>query len=562
MIILELNIDHFGKLKKRQISFRPGTNIISGNNETGKTTIASFIKAMLYGLGEGEEEYLHFFPRSYEGTFGGSMKVLENGRFYEIRRELSGAARGVFVRELTSGLDEEDPEAFLRKITGGLDREAYEATGFIGVDSFGEDAEKYRETEEKHLEAKKEEGIRNRFFNARTALLAERDECREKIDDTLEGKRILLDRKKAEVGEKLKELGEALPEVKGRLEECSKGLQEDEEKVRISNEAREKGYREEMLTEKEKLAAYVRDFRKSTANGQTAGVVLLVAGILAGFAAWFYMTSYGVGILDYQDPHYLVSAILMGGGVLLFLTGLIVTIRVFVKKKAEEKRLKGQNELNDAVEKAEKKYQDYLDRRAEMDDHVPNETGRKEEIAALTAEAERLSGEEAAAAETMQEIEKESADLAGREEKDREFRRNLRALELSIATFDRVGRLNENEDFNEFSAAATEFYRSLLPERPAVIRVKNGMITVEFEDSGRHLLTRLSTGTMHEVLIAVRFAKLWELDPEKRMPLILDDVFSNFDETRLAAAMDYLRGTGRQAILFSCQKTRIEENKI
>ena len=562
MIILELNIDHFGKLRKRQISFRPGTNIISGNNETGKTTIASFIKAMLYGLEEGEEEYLHFFPRAYEGTFGGGMKVLENGRFYEIRRELSGNARGVFVRELTNGLDEEDPETFLKKLTGGMDRSTYEATGFIGVNSFGEDAEKYRETEEKNEEAKREEAIRNNFFNARAELAKQRDGCREKTDDTLEGKRVLLDRKKAEIGEKLKGLGETLPEVKDRLAEKTKSLQEDTEKVLKQNEAREEAYKEKMLGEKEKLAAYVSSFRKSTANGQALGIALMVAGILAGIAAWFYMTSYEVGFIDFQHPHYLFSAILMGLGLLLFLVGLIVSIRVFVKKKKEDKRLKGQNELNEAVDEAEKQYQHYLDHRAEMDDKVPNEAARKDEISALTEEAERLGTEERETAAVMAEIEKEDLDLAAREEKDRELRKNLRAMELSLATFDRVGRLNENEDFNEFSAASTEFYRSLLPERPAVIHVKNEMITVELEESGRHLLSQLSTGTMHEVLIAVRFAKLWELDPEKRMPLILDDVFSNFDETRLAAAMDYLRGTGRQAILFSCQKTRIEENKI
>ena len=561
MIILELNIDHFGKLKKRQISFRPGTNIISGNNETGKTTIASFIKAMLYGLNEGEEEYLHFFPRAYEGAFGGSMKVLENGRFYEIRRELSGAKRGLFVRELTSGLDEEDPEAFLKKLVGGMDRAAYEATGFIGANSFGEDVEKYRETEEKHREAKREEDIRNRFFNARAELKKQRDDCQEKTDDTLEGKRVLLDRRKAEVGEKLKALEEALPEAKSRLDEMTKRLTEDEARVRQQNEAREEGLRQEMVAEKERLAEHIRGIKKSAKHSRAAGVALMVAGILAGLAAWFYMTSYAVGILDFSHPHYLVSVLLAGGGIVLFLAGLIVTISVAVKKKAEEKRLKDQNELNDAVEKAEKKYQNYLDHRDEYDDQVPEEEERKAAIGTLSGEVEQLGKEEAETARTMEEIEKEDGDLAAREEKDREYRKNLRAMDLSLATFDRVGRLNENEDFNEFSAAATEFYRSLLPERPAVIHVKNEMITVELKESGRHLLSQLSTGTMHETLIAVRLAKLWELDPEKRLPLILDDVFSNFDETRLAAAMEFLRRTGRQAILFSCQQAKTEENQ-
>ena len=97
-------------------------------------------------------------------------------------------------------------------------------------------------------------------------------------------------------------------------------------------------------------------------------------------------------------------------------------------------------------------------------------------------------------------------------------------------------------------------WRRSFTEKPAKIRVKYETVTLEMKDSGRHLLLQLSTGTMHETLIAVRMAKLQTLDPAKKLPFILDDVFTNFDEERLAAAMEYLRSTGRQVILFSCKQ--------
>ena len=50
MKIKELNIIEFGGLKDRKIAFDEGMNIISGENEAGKSTVMLFIKYMLYGL--------------------------------------------------------------------------------------------------------------------------------------------------------------------------------------------------------------------------------------------------------------------------------------------------------------------------------------------------------------------------------------------------------------------------------------------------------------------------------------------------------------------------------
>ena len=44
MIIRELSLKHFGKFHDRKISLSPGINIIYGDNESGKTTVHSFIR--------------------------------------------------------------------------------------------------------------------------------------------------------------------------------------------------------------------------------------------------------------------------------------------------------------------------------------------------------------------------------------------------------------------------------------------------------------------------------------------------------------------------------------
>ncbi len=67
-------------------------------------------------------------------------------------------------------------------------------------------------------------------------------------------------------------------------------------------------------------------------------------------------------------------------------------------------------------------------------------------------------------------------------------------------------------------------------------------------------LAALSTGTQDQVWLALRLAMTDLLLP-KEAPLILDDVFLTFDETRTAAALNTLANNGRQVLLFSCKKS-------
>ncbi len=58
MKIERLEIISFGKLKNKTIDFTDGLNIIYGDNESGKSTVISFIYAMLYGFGESRTKAL------------------------------------------------------------------------------------------------------------------------------------------------------------------------------------------------------------------------------------------------------------------------------------------------------------------------------------------------------------------------------------------------------------------------------------------------------------------------------------------------------------------------
>lgn len=91
MIIKSLEIISFGKFKNKTIEFTDGLNVICGNNESGKTTIISFIYAMLYGFGDNRgksaslrEKYTPWDGGECEGKL---TAVLPNGKNITIYRK-------------------------------------------------------------------------------------------------------------------------------------------------------------------------------------------------------------------------------------------------------------------------------------------------------------------------------------------------------------------------------------------------------------------------------------------------------------------------------------------
>ena len=72
-----------------------------------------------------------------------------------------------------------------------------------------------------------------------------------------------------------------------------------------------------------------------------------------------------------------------------------------------------------------------------------------------------------------------------------------------------------------------------------------------------HEGSQLSQGTADQLYLAVRLAICEMVLPaERAVPIILDDALVNFDDERMAAALDYLLGLSskHQILLFTCQK--------
>ncbi len=91
MKLLRLHVENFGKLQNFDFSFDKGLNILLEENGWGKSTLAAFIKAMLYGMPANSRQSLDENERKkympwQGGAYGGSLEFSTATGKYRIER--------------------------------------------------------------------------------------------------------------------------------------------------------------------------------------------------------------------------------------------------------------------------------------------------------------------------------------------------------------------------------------------------------------------------------------------------------------------------------------------
>ena len=98
MRIEKIYMESFMGKKDFTLTLAPGVNILEGDNESGKTTVADFIRFMLYGasskgIGGALSERQRFLGFG-ESAFGGYMELSAHGTRYRIDRRITATAAG------------------------------------------------------------------------------------------------------------------------------------------------------------------------------------------------------------------------------------------------------------------------------------------------------------------------------------------------------------------------------------------------------------------------------------------------------------------------------------
>ncbi len=91
MKLIRCKVAAFGKLKNFEYEFTDGLNTVKQDNGWGKSTLATFVKAMFYGLDDGkrsvaENERTRFKPWNSTQAFGGSVEFKWGDGEYRLER--------------------------------------------------------------------------------------------------------------------------------------------------------------------------------------------------------------------------------------------------------------------------------------------------------------------------------------------------------------------------------------------------------------------------------------------------------------------------------------------
>lgn len=142
MKLISCKINSFGALKNFEYDFSEGLNTVKQDNGWGKSTFASFIKAMFYGLTDGKKsvadnERVKFRPWNSTERFGGSVVFEWAGERYKIERFFGGKASEDSVRLFD---DRTGKEFFKTDNLGarifGVDEEGFLSTAYFSQKDF------------------------------------------------------------------------------------------------------------------------------------------------------------------------------------------------------------------------------------------------------------------------------------------------------------------------------------------------------------------------------------------------------------------------------------------
>ncbi len=142
MKIKKITVDSFGKLKNKTVELSDGINVIKGENESGKSSLARFIRFMLYGFTSRNTDISKNDKKKYQPWDGsackGSLDLSAGTEAYTLRREQA-------ARASQSITDSSGVPVFKGEVPGevflGVDEDTYDKTALISAgDVYFDDA--------------------------------------------------------------------------------------------------------------------------------------------------------------------------------------------------------------------------------------------------------------------------------------------------------------------------------------------------------------------------------------------------------------------------------------
>ncbi|MDF2536053.1 MAG: family ATPase [Bacillales bacterium] len=135
MKILEIDIYGFGKLAQTKLKFDKEMQVFFGENEAGKSTVFSFIQAILFGFTSKGSSSTQYEPKHVH-AYGGSLTLeLPNKDIVKVERVKKTSGSTVKVNYTNGRIGDESD---LREMLQGLDKSFFEKSYYFNLDGLRE----------------------------------------------------------------------------------------------------------------------------------------------------------------------------------------------------------------------------------------------------------------------------------------------------------------------------------------------------------------------------------------------------------------------------------------
>ncbi len=557
MVITELYLKNFGMLSEKRIRLYDGIQVISGENEYGKSTIHAFIRAMLFGMERGrgraaaKDDFSRYEPWDHPECYGGTMRFVCGGRSFRLERSFARPVRPAVLICEDDGEELSVEQGDLAMLLGGLTEGVFDSTVSVGQLK-AEPGKTLSDVLENYAANYYETGNGEVDLNRALRILRERRRAAEK---------------------KAREEEAAQRERQQRLLQECRYLEQDMERLNCEYESCRESMKE--LRQERNRKTHVlepqtngqdtgeepakSEQEEGAESGISARSMLLAGagGIFAGLIGF----AWGMALGDMGQaggagafaglPSFPITVI----GALIALAGAAVLVAGCLAWRKEKRRRKEKSRRNKESSQKEES------RREEENSRKSGETSGQTEKAA--EEERRLSWElERIRAEWKEkEIRCENRKEQLREIKEseglREARRQCRVITLAEEEMEKAADETGSRTAHLINRRTSEIFSAVTDGKYQGVSVGQKMEISVWDGVRRIPAAGLSRGTLDQIYFAVRMAAA-DLILDEPMPVILDEVFAFYDEKRLKSALKWLSGQKKQVIIFTCHRREEE----
>lgn len=591
MKIENIKINSFGTLKNKEINLDKNVNIIYGKNESGKSTLLTYIKTAFYGISKNKNgkqisDFDKYKPWSGE-EFSGKIKyILDDGSKYEIFRDFNKKNAKIYnenLEDITKQFNmdkKEGSQFFIEQV--GLDENMFTSTIMSGqqevklneqqqnvliqkianIAGTGDSNLSYNKAKEKlnkkQLEEVGTERTQGKPINILKSKIKYISEMLEKLN-LYKQEKITIEEKKKDLENKIQGQEQRRELVK-KISELSEKIRIESEKVNYKNKIKEEKQDEieNLKREKEEITNISRNKKNKNEWYWIINAIMIVLMVISIIA------------LKNKYITYIILTVLTCTLVLEY----IIKINKIKRNKDLQKNKIDllntkidflQKQKND-IEQDIKREKDNLEKEKEEIKNkynielydIENSKNDLEEITSRINEEKiklnTLEVEEKSIVNKLEDLVKLEEEFATIHEHLKEIEQKNYEINLAKDFLEKAYEKMKKNITPKFTFNLSENIKNITNGKYTNINVndENGLI-VEIKNGEYIPAERLSIGTIDQLYLSLRISMIEEISKEK-MPIILDEAFAYFDDERLENILKYLtqKYKQHQLIIFTC----------